>query len=96
MEFLIFLLLLIMLPCIAVIIFINRWYEKKIREKIEDEMDGKLINYEKRSFFNGGTGPFRRTGRRSVYRVEYYNRSGQRKAIWVRFGGWFGEEWRGE
>jgi hypothetical protein len=65
-------------------------HNNKIRDYIES-IGGEVINIERRTF---STGPFILVGRgRTVYRIEYRTGNETREG-WVRFGGFFGPDWR--
>ena len=65
-------------------------HENKIHEQIKS-LGGSVTNIERKTF---STGPVGLVGKgRTVYRIEY--RVGDReKEGWVKFGGFFGTDWR--
>ena len=82
---------------IGLVVFVRHGHKKAVRGKIEQELGGELELMERRNFFTG-IGPFNVIGKnRVIYRVIYRvggQKTGVKKEIWVRFGGWGGAEWR--
>lgn len=77
-------------------ISIGVFSDKNRRGKIEEEINligGKVINIERRNFFTG-RGPFVIVGKgNTIYKIEYVI-DGIMKEGWVKFGGFFGADWR--
>jgi len=75
----------------VVIYFIQKaGHENKIHEEIAS-IGGRVLNIERRTF---STGPFIMPGKgRTVYRIEYQV-GNEVKEGWVKFGGFFGPDWR--
>ena len=78
------------------IIGIELLLDKSRREKIAEEISfigGSVINVERRNLFTG-RGPFVIVGKgNTIYKIEYVI-DGIMKEGWVKFGGFFGADWR--
>jgi len=78
--------------CLLIIFIQNNRHKEKIYEKIKS-INGTVISIERSGIFSD-IGPFMVVGKgRTIYRIEY-KVGNEIKEGWVRFGGFFGPDWR--